>query len=403
MEKVIIIGIHENVCQQIDRINGKEFEIVEICLLGEEQPLLGLENKGIRQQIKQAIVKYPCARVLVLAPVPIVYEIINKLIALNICREDLFINEVKEKYFSCDYLESGISVCGDGVKNCCGNEYDEFSRLPALPLDDQLLYNVDAFLERFFELKKQIIEKNRRGEKTHCTNCPYLKYDYWAKDKVIKILNFSLDHSCNLMCDYCYKQQKDYVKPQKQIDIVELIKSLKESKYVRIDAPIYYSSGEICIQKNANDIIELLKPYEVTFYTNATRYNNNIHEIIKKPQSCAIISLDSGTPGTYARIKGVDMFGVVCENIKKYASDGGHIILKYIIKEENSNSQDINGFLALCQTLNIKNIRISRDWRMGEIAETDMAIKSASARMYYKARKYNINCFMDGITVCDEW
>lgn len=77
MEKVIIIGIHENVCQQIDRINGKEFEIVEICLLGEEQPLLGLENKGIRQQIKQAIVKYPCARVLVLAPVPIVYEIIN--------------------------------------------------------------------------------------------------------------------------------------------------------------------------------------------------------------------------------------------------------------------------------------------------------------------------------------
>lgn len=403
MEKVILICGEKSVSQNIEKIKEKGFYPISFCLLNEEHPLQELENDMIRSKLLQIKEENQFLRVVVLFSEPMVYDVIGKLIELEIFKKSQFVNNVREKYWSCDYLENGITICGDGVKNCCGNDYEEFSVLPKLSLDKQLIENTDTFLERFFSLKQKIIMQNKSGGKTNCVNCPYLRYDYWPEEKIIKILNFSLDHSCNLKCEYCYKQQSGYVRPSVQPDITEIIRALLNSKYVKVGVPIYYSCGEICIQPNADEIIDLLKPFEVTFYTNATKYNAKLHEIIKKPKSCAIISLDAGTSDTYKMIKGKDLFDAVCDNIRRYSSNDGHVILKFIINEKNSNKEDINGFIKICKYLKIKNIRISRDWRNGGIEDTDIDIKSASARLYYKAKKNSINCFMDGVSVCGEW
>lgn len=402
MENVILFGINDNAKKSIDTL--LEINQLPVCFCDYNEhkeneifyslPVLSLVN---------AKKKFGTAKIYVTLEGTSLYDVIWRLINDGYFKKSQFINEVKEKYFSCDYLESGFCAFSDGVKSCCGEGVADFDKLPVLSYDKELFCNPDIYIEKFFKQKEKLIADNKLCKKTCCTNCSYLREDYWSLDRKIRILNYSLDHSCNLRCNYCYKHQENYRPYRHNIDIIKIIQALKLSKYVDIKYPVFYASGELCIQPNVNDILDNLSEYEVSIFTNATKYNQKLHNLIKKPKSCAVISLDSGTRETFNKVKGYDLFDEVCNNIRKYASDGGHIILKYIIKEENKDSIDLDGFINFCVSCGIKNIRISRDWRIGSIEDETPELKSASARMLYKANKNSINCYTNGTTDCKEW
>lgn len=67
----------------------------------------------------------------------------------------------------------------------------------------------------------------------------------------------------------------------------------------------------------------------------------------------------SDTAETFHKVKGVNAYNKVCENLHKYRESSGQIILKYILLDENCNSQDAEGFIELCKTLKIAKIDIS--------------------------------------------
>ncbi|MFR2755401.1 MAG: radical SAM protein [Eisenbergiella massiliensis] len=402
MENVILFGINENAEKSVDKLFEINLLPVCFCDYNEHKENETLYNLPVLS-LANAKKNYGTAKIYVTLDGTAQYDEIWNLIREGHFKKCQFINEVREKYFSCDYLESGFCAFSDGVKCCCGEDVADFDKLPVLPYDNELFSNPDIYIEKFFEQKEKLIADNKLYKKTCCTNCSYLREDYWPIDRKIRILNYSLDQSCNLKCNYCYKHQENYRPSRNNIDIIKIIQAIKLSKYVDLEYPVFYASGELCIQPNANEILDNLSEYEVSIFTNATKYNQKLHDLIKKPKSCAVISLDSGTRETYEKVKGYDLFEEVCNNIKKYASDGGHIILKYIIKEENTNSVDLDGFINLCVSCGIKNIRISRDWRIGGVEEETPELKSASARMLYKAHKNNIKCYTNGTTVCQEW
>ena len=303
----------------------------------------------------------------------------------------------REKYQSCEYLEYGLVAFTEGIRHCCGDISVDCNTLPVMPYDDTFYNHTNEFLEKLIQDKKNIIEANRRGEKTICQGCQYLKEQYWDKEKKITQLNFSLDSSCNLKCSYCYKMQNNYA-AGKAVDVNEIIKKILESNQVIVKSQVIYASGEISIQPDVDKIVESLKDYDVAFLTNATIYNSKIHEIIKKESSSIVVSLDSGTRETYRKVKGVDLFEKVCENIGKYAEDGGHIILKYILMENNCEKADLDGFIDICKKCNTKSIRVARNWYEPQIAEK---VKAASIHLMIKARRNHIVVHNDGTTIAD--
>jgi hypothetical protein len=73
------------------------------------------------------------------------------------------------------------------------------------------------------------------------------------------------------------------------------------------------------------------------------------------------VSLDAGTRETFAKIKGLDLFDKVCDNLVRYSSKGP-VRLKYIILPGlNDNEADIDGFVALCVRLKATAVDVTRE------------------------------------------
>mgnify|MGYP000299703919 FL=1 len=177
----------------------------------------------------------------------------------------------------------------------------------------------------------------------------------------------------------------------------DIIKKILSAEMVDIEKQVIYSSGEISIQPNVDKILDLIQGFELSIFTNASVYNKRIHEIIKKKNCSLLISVDSGTRETFKKVKGVDLFEQVWENIGRYASDNGNVILKYILMSSNYGIEDLNGFIEKCKQYGIKHLRISRDWYYNG-GEIENGVVKASLLLIRKAKKSGITVYNDGIT-----
>lgn len=304
----------------------------------------------------------------------------------------------KEKYVSCKFLEQGMICFSKGVRHCCGELPVDVDNLEIYDYDETFYEDIDKFISRFINRKKEIISLNRAGEKTICTGCLYLKEGYWDIEKKITNINFSFDSLCNFKCQYCYTVRNKKYKVDDDEKVRKVIDKIMNSAYINSDTKVTYASGEITIQKDVNRIIELIKDNDISFFSNATNYIEEIHKLIKRPNNSMIVSVDSGTRETFENIKGLNLFDRVWKNIARYASDGGNVIVKYIITDANSNKEDINGFIDRCVRNNIKHIRVTKDWLYkGDIVAN--GIMAASMQLMRKAMKNKIVVHNDGTTV----
>jgi pyruvate-formate lyase-activating enzyme len=136
---------------------------------------------------------------------------------------------------------------------------------------------------------------------------------------------------------------------------------MKERGIIDTDTTIQYSGGEISIHPLENEILAELQDHPCVILTNANIYSEKIGEILSKGRSRLYPSIDAGTHDTFAKIKGVDAFDKVRENLTRYAADG-FVHLKYIILPGvNDNERDIDGFVRLCKTTKIAAVDITRE------------------------------------------
>lgn len=77
-----------------------------------------------------------------------------------------------------------------------------------------------------------------------------------------------------------------------------------------------------------------------------------------------ICSVDSGTPETYHKIKGVDGFARVKQNLSRYAQASlGIVALKYIfVPGLNDTLNDVDGFVKLCVDVNATFVLVAMDY-----------------------------------------
>jgi MoaA/NifB/PqqE/SkfB family radical SAM enzyme len=208
---------------------------------------------------------------------------------------------------------------------------------------------------------------NKNGLASPCVGCQELKIGYWKTSNLIKSISFSSNYHCNLECIYCavWKENRvlDLTKKEflKNFDFSEFLKHLRELGYIDLDTQVEISAGEITLNPYKKNIFNAVKDYHTVIFSNSLLFDKQIADIISKPGSFLLLSLDSGTRQTYHKIKQKDAFTVVLQNIKKYTCRGGNIQLKYIILPENCTDSDLNGFIELCRACAISTISLSCD------------------------------------------
>lgn len=176
-----------------------------------------------------------------------------------------------------------------------------------------------------------------------------------------------------------------------------VINSLFDQNILSRNCYFSWGGGESTIFNQFDEICKLIssKGYIQYVHTNGIRFSKSLENVLHNNLGKINISLDSGTSNKYKEIKGVDRFDKVIENIKKYrlASTNSYSVeLKYIVFEKNNDLFEIENFINLCKSIDIKSIEYSLDFR--EINNNGPSNKTLYAIKYLikLSNHLKINC-----------
>jgi pyruvate-formate lyase-activating enzyme len=266
-------------------------------------------------------------------------------------------------------MKSNIVMFGQSLSFCCGD--GDRKSGPRFEWEQDATETMENFFAKKEALLQELNCERELDLLKSCLGCRDLargtKKSSWGK---IKNLNYSLLPAiCQCRCIYCspvYWQENNNAKLAKEAKHHEklsgILDYLKTNDLMDENFCIQVASGEITIHPDRERLFAVLSDYTCVWNTNAFIYDARISENIKNNrQSCVVVSLDCGTPETFHRVKGFDIFQNVCKNLKKY-NECGKLVLKYIVLlGVNDDMEDYYGIIAFLNELGINELSVSRD------------------------------------------
>ncbi|MDD3341932.1 MAG: radical SAM protein [Bacilli bacterium] len=223
--------------------------------------------------------------------------------------------------------------------------------------------------EEVKKIKQEYRDRFAKGDIPEvCKDCPSLKEADWSGTMELKYMLINHWENCHADCVYCHthenKKELNAMKPWK---ILPILKDALSKGMLSNNGNVNISGGEPTCLKEFGDLMKFFLEKTNIFImlnTSAIDYSKYIKKAIEEGRSTATISLDSGTRETYKKVKNVDKFNKVIENIKKYkkglpADKIHHIGMKYIfIPGYNDNKEELLSWLKLIEDMGLKNIQI---------------------------------------------
>lgn len=290
----------------------------------------------------------------------------------NVPMDQIYNYEPYIKRKSCSLIEHTISPYGErDIGLCRGGRYINITKMPTVPWLDDQKETLDNFLKMRDDLIKEI---NENPDGSPCKGCSILcdtvcPAEYRIDDYVMATAPKSL---CNFKCSYCYaghfgdinihEDNRRKCEPDKRI---ALAREMERRGIIHPSfTTLHFSDGEICVDPKRGGLYALADEYNNSwFYTNGSIFSEEIADLMRRKKASIHISIDSGTSETFRKIKGVDAYEKVCDNLRKYAEvDNKRITLKYIyLPGINSYKEDIDGFVELCNKINPLRCNINVD------------------------------------------
>lgn len=282
------------------------------------------------------------------------------------------------QYHSCSQIErfslSAVELItnNNALRICC----EISDEIQGVSLDK----NAEEILERIIKLREDLISLGKQFENNNqiskklkgCINCPQFRVgDYYEKD-YISYINLSMYPApCQCKCIYCnfHNDNKFMRIDEKHIKyynrLFETLELMINDGLISSDSEWQISSGEITIHPFKKRILDLVRDYKVTFYTNCFIFDKDIADILQKNSSAKInLSIDAGTGNSWKKVKGYNNFNKMLENLQMYSSKSlpSQITLKYIILPDiNDSIEDFDGIVDIMKRLKTKHLIISRD------------------------------------------
>lgn len=342
----------------------KEYNVVCFCDSDKKKQggvLLGKPVMSIEDAEKQ----YADLHVFVATQTEHKFAIMDALIKKGFPKEKILNYEPYKWYKSCSQLESRIGVAGEAMVICPSS----FGKRKAPVIGYQ--GDVEKDIAKFIEVRDAIIEevasdgtiKSEKAGSHNCIGCPNVREGFWAENRRISDVCFSIKHKCNFKCCYCVeaKLDKSELSGDEHLDeVLGMLASMREKNILDKKAIISVAPTEISVHPFKEKILDSTKNYVCQFTTNSAVYVEKIAESLENGGKI-FCSLDSGTRETFKEVKGVDCFQRVCDNLKNYAKHG-EVEVKYIfLPDVNDNEADVKGFVEAAEYIGATAIHIARN------------------------------------------
>ncbi|MBQ2644497.1 radical SAM protein [bacterium] len=229
-------------------------------------------------------------------------------------------------YYSCPWIQHGLVFFRYKLATCCycghvgGGHTLVKDDYRGEPINWEHIFKQKKTFNRLY--KKGLIHDN-------CVNCPFLELLYnetWDREENY-ISNVYISHwtECNSKCIYCYATQhpEEFSYKTKNYSVLPIIKEMLEKNILRRGGNVHFGGGEPTILPEFEDLIRLLlnyKFYDLRVHTSGIKYSPILERGIREGRLRVIVSVDAGCPETFKKIKQVDAYNIVRENVRKYAA-----------------------------------------------------------------------------------
>jgi hypothetical protein len=300
------------------------------------------------------------------------------------------------------------------LTQCC----ESINNIPGTALFDSPQQTMECFMRNRAELIAESVRfsllggsDDERRFTAGCAKCAnYIEGEYGSFDGLIHYINLSMYPApCQCKCIYCdvhcsengvFNQQLHAAYYEKLFDALCYAET---NGLIAPNATWQISSGEIAIHPYKDRIMDLVRNHTASFYTNCFIFDEKIAaNLAQNPRSVINLSIDSGMPETWHRIKGVDNFAAVTENLVKYlnsSSRPGQITLKYIVLPGINNSLgDYLSVIEIMKILKVSHMTISRDTNEKYAHDEKANENLISAAGYFAALLHKNGMTMDMFT-----
>lgn len=245
---------------------------------------------------------------------------------------------------------------------------------------------------------EQVFERLQAPDASLCRTCPQLTTlpDREQIDVRMQFKSVSINmhrYHCNCRCVYCdlWKGKGD------GYPILPALQSLVEQKVLAPDCYFAWGGGEPSILKEFDETsLWLMKQgWRQYVHTSCLRFSPAIAAILQASQGIVDVSLDSATPQTYQRVKGLDGFDRVRENLVQYVKASVHpenVYLKYIVFELNNSMQEIEKFLELCGQLGVVCVQYSLNFKELNAGGPSAKTLMGAAWFAHRAEQLGLQC-----------
>ena len=263
----------------------------------------------------------------------------------------------------CIFLEEGINFDLDTVTDCCILHGDN----QGLPILLKNYHGETIDWEKLFELKSQRVSRQKQATIHECEGC-YKLSDYEFKhEKKISEFHFSHCRICNSNCIYC---SSTYNALGKNYNVYPVIKDLVEKGYYKSGGEATMQGGEPTLMDNFEELVDLftINGTRIRVHTSAIKYSEKVANALRNNSGLVVVSIDSASAQTYKKVKRVNCFDIVVENIKKYVqASSNSVIVKYIIiPGVNDNIEEVNAFFKLMKEIGVKKVAIDIELKYAE-------------------------------------
>lgn len=284
-----------------------------------------------------------------------------------------FINKIKknEPYYSCHPLQNGgISFnTDDNIHVCCVSRSEEC--IIAKTSD-----SIEKILKEISRKKLKLIENFKKGERHGaCKNCFMLKKGNWSEpDLGVSFVNMNHFITCNLKCKYCEGNNANLSEMLKNSDTKAVLKVLRglinKGIIGRNAVPIEIAGGEPSIVKDIDSVIDFCVEVGcfTRVHTNGTVFKDCFTKVANTENIFITLTPDAGSRDVYLKIKGVDCFDKVWENIGKYmeaTNSCKNFETKFIIQPDNFD--DVENMIKMCLKHKVKATIVDLDFTKEDI------------------------------------
>ena len=216
----------------------------------------------------------------------------------------------------------------------------------------------------------------------HCYGCPYRKLERWNTEYLFTNIHFNHSLLCNLNCKFCVQRSGPVEDKTPRYQAFPVVQTLVSGRLLSPNAYVFWAGGEPTFLPDFEESLNLMVSYGTTvneIATNATILSKAILKGLGPNRRVTLkTSVDCGTPETFHRLKGKDLFDKVWENLGAYAATGGSVGAKYIISKDNYQKKELDGFIEYAHRFGIRSAYVDIDHNIPARNVTRLQIAAAA-------------------------